>query len=151
MAVEKGDKVRVEYTGTLENGEVFDSTERHGGEPLEFVVGAGEMIKGFDEAVLGMEEGEEKEITLGPGEAYGDHNPDYVQKLPAEKFPAGVQEGMTIGINTTMGQIPARVVEVGPEEITVDMNSPLAGKTLNFKLKVVGVEKAKPQEENSQE
>ncbi|MCK5373322.1 MAG: FKBP-type peptidyl-prolyl cis-trans isomerase, partial [Candidatus Aenigmarchaeota archaeon] len=86
MPVKKGDKVKVEYTGTLEDGTVFDSSEKHG-EPLEFEVGAGQMIKGFDDAVVDMEKGDEKEITLKPADAYGDPNPQLIQKVPKDKLP----------------------------------------------------------------
>ena len=81
MVIKLGNKVKVEYEGRFEDGEVFDSTERHGGEPLEFVVGSGMLVSGFEKAVDGMAEGEEKEVTLKPEEAYGEVNPQYVQKV----------------------------------------------------------------------
>ena len=83
MAVKKGDRVKVEYTGTFEDGTEFDSTSRHGN-PIEFEVGAGKLIKGFDEGIIGMEKDSEKEIKLSPEEAYGHHNPDMIKKFPKE-------------------------------------------------------------------
>jgi len=141
MAVKKGDKIKVEYTGTLDDGTVFDSSEKHG-QPLEFEVGSGQIIKGFDEAVVGMKEGEEKEIKLPPEQAYGDPNPQMVQKVPKDKLPKEIEakEGMILMMALPNGQqLPARLVKVEETEVTIDLNHPLAGKTLNFKIKVIGI------------
>ena len=141
MPVKKGDKVKVEYTGTLEDGTVFDSSEKHG-EPLAFEVGAGQMIKGFDDAVVGMEVGDEKEITLKPADAYGDPNPQLIQKVPKDKLPkdADMKEGMQLAMALPNGQqIPATITEIGDTEVTIVIFHPLAGKTLNFKLKLIDV------------
>lgn len=140
MVIKLGNKVKVEYEGRFENGEVFDSTERHGGEPLEFVVGSGMLVPGFEKAVEGMSQGEGKEVTLTPEEAYGEVNPQYVQKLPKDKFPAEAKEGMLIGIPTPMGQIPAKILKIEEDSVELDMNHPLAGKTLVFNIKVVSFE-----------
>jgi FKBP-type peptidyl-prolyl cis-trans isomerase 2 len=140
MAVENGNKIKVEYVGTLEDGTEFDSTAKHGGEPIEFEVGAGQLIKGFDEAVLGMEKGEEKEITLQPADAYGEPKPEMIKKVPKEQLPPGqeVKPGMMMAIGTPDGkQFPAKIVEVTDTEIALDLNHPLAGKVLKFKIKVV--------------
>lgn len=143
MPVKKGDKVTVEYEGKFESGEVFDSTS-HGdhSHPLTFSAGQGEVVKGFDEAVVGMEEGGEKEITLKPDEAYGQHNPKLIQKLPKEKLPEGQEPrpGLILMLRSQQGhQIPAKITEVGDKEITIDLNHPLAGKTLIFKIKVTKI------------
>lgn len=141
MAVKDGDKIKVEYTGTLEDGSVFDSSKTHN-EPLEFEVGGGQIIKGFDDAVKGMGKGDEKDIKLKPADAYGDPNPQLVQKVPKDQLPkeAEVKVGMTLGMSLPNGQqIPARVTEVEDTEVTIDINHPLAGKTLNFKIKVVDI------------
>lgn len=140
MAIKLGNKVKVEYSGQFEDGEVFDSTEKHGGEPLEFVVGSGMLVSGFEKAVEGMDTGEEKEITLKPEDAYGQENPEYIQKLPKDKFPPEAEVGMMIGIPTQMGQIPAKITKMEDDGVTIDMNHPLAGKTLIFKIKVVSFE-----------
>jgi len=141
MPVKKGDKIKVEYTGTLNDGTVFDSSEKHG-KPLEFEVGAGTVIKGFDEAVVGMELGEEKEITLPPAEAYGDHNPQFLKKMPRSQLPEGQEpkEGMMLIVTAPNGtKLPAKIAEVTAETVTIDLNHPLAGKALNFKIKVVDI------------
>jgi peptidylprolyl isomerase len=140
MAVKEKDKVFVEYEGKLDSGEVFDSSALHGGKPLEFIAGIGRMISGFDKAVIGMEKGDEKEISLKPEEAYGEPNPAYVQKVPKGKFPEEIKEGMQIGIQTPNGQIPVVIKKIEENSVELDMNHPLAGKTLNFKIKLVDVQ-----------
>jgi len=140
MPIKKGDKIKVDYTGTFDDGTVFDTSE--GKQPLEFEAGAGKVIKGFDEAVIGMEKDEEKEIKIEPKEAYGDINPQMVQKIPRDKLPPGQEPkpGMMLGLGTPDGkQMPARITEVNEKEITIDLNHPLAGKTLNFKIKIIEI------------
>jgi len=140
MAVKEGDKIKVEYTGTLEDGTEFDSTAKHGGQPLEFEVGSGQLIKGFDNAVMGMEKDEEKEITLQPDEAYGQPNPEMVKKVPRNQLPQDQEPkvGMILALGTPDGkQFPAKITEVTDEEVSIDLNHPLAGKVLTFKIKVV--------------
>jgi FKBP-type peptidyl-prolyl cis-trans isomerase 2 len=139
MKVEKGNKLKVEYTGTLEDGTVFDSSEKHG-QPLEFEVGAGQLIKGFDEGVIGMEKGEEKEITIPADQAYGQPRDELVQKVPKDKLPADIKEGALLISKLPNGQqIPAKIVKIEDKEVIVDLNHPLAGKTLKFKVKVLEI------------
>ena len=139
MVVEKGSKIKVEYEGRFEDGEVFDASEKHG-QPLEFEAGKGMVVPGFDNAVIGMDVGEEKEITLKPEEAYGFPNPEAIQKIPKENFPPEAKAGMMIGVPLANGQqIPAKITEITDSEVTIDMNHPMAGKTLIFKIKVVGI------------
>ncbi len=141
MPVKQGDKVEIEYTGKFEDGTVFDSSEKHG-KPLEFEVGKGQIIKGFEDAVVGMEVGDEKEITLPPEEAYGNFNPQLQKKVPREQLPKDPEPkpGMMLAIGTPDGrQFPAKIVEVTDSEVTIDLNHPLAGKTLIFKIKVVKI------------
>ena len=141
MAIKKGDKIKVEYKGTLEDGTIFDSSEKHG-KPLEFEAGAGMVIKGFDEAVIGMEKGEEKEIKLQPTEAYGEPRPELMKKIPRDKLPKEPEPkpGMMLAMGTPDGkQFPAMIKEVDEKEITIDLNHPLAGKNLNFKIKIVEI------------
>jgi len=140
MVAQKGNIVKVEYEGRLEDGTVFDSTAKHGGEPLEFILQAGQMIKGFDNAVAGMEVGEEKEVTLQPEDAYGERNPEYVIRVPKENFPAEAKEGMMIGLPMPNGQqAPAVIAKIEDTEVTLDLNAPMAGKVLIFKIKLVEV------------
>jgi len=141
MKIKEGSKVKVEYEGKLENGEVFDSSEKHG-KPLEFEVGAKQMIPGFEKAIVGMEKGEEKEFTLESKDAYGDPNPQLVKSVPKEQLPKEPvpEVGMILGITLPNGaQFPAKIVEVGDKEVKIDMNHPLAGKKLTFKVKIVDV------------
>lgn len=140
--VKKGDKVKVEYTGTLDDGTVFDSTEKHGGKPLEYEAGSAQLIKGFDNAVIGMKVGEEKEVHLKAEEAYGGPKPELMKKIPREQLPKEPEpkEGMFLGVGLPNGQqVPAKITAVDEKEITIDLNHPLAGKALTFKIKVVGI------------
>ena len=154
MPIKKGDTIKVHYTGSLEDGEVFDSSEKHG-RPLEFEVGSGMIIKGFDEGILGMKKGDEKELKIEPKDAYGDHNAEYTRHVPKEdiKLPEGQEPevGMILGVTLPNGQqLPAKVSGVTEEEIIIDLNHPLAGKTLNFKIKLVEV-REKTEEEMNEE
>jgi len=140
MTIKKGDKVKIDYTGTLEDGTVFDTSE--GKQPIEFEVGSGMVIPGFDAALIGMKKGEEKEISLPPEKAYGPNNPNMLKKLPRDKLPPDQEPkpGMVLMIGTQQGQFPAKITAIDDKEITVDLNHPMAGKKLNFKLKVVDID-----------
>lgn len=138
MAVKNGDKIKVEYIGKLDDGSVFDSSENHG-KPLEFEVGSGHVIKGFDSAVLGMNEGDEKEFKISPADAYGQHDPTLIQKVPREVFPkdAEITAGLVFEAGLPTGErVPAMIADVDDNTVTVDLNHPLAGKALNFKIKL---------------
>lgn len=141
--VQKNDVVSVDYTGKLENGTVFDSSE--GRSPLTFTAGEGQVIKGFDDAVLGMKVGDEKNVTIPPQEAYGERNESLIQTVPKSAFGDNadkLQEGMQIGITNPQNgqQFPATVTKIEGDNVTLDMNPPLAGKTLIFDIKVVKIE-----------
>lgn len=141
MPVKKGDTVKVEYEGSLDDGTVFDSSERHG-EPIEFEVGAGQIIPGFESEVVGMEEGEEKKFKVQPSDAYGDHNPEMVKKVPRDQLPIEeeLRPGMMLVTTLPNGiEIPAIVLEVTDGSVTIDLNHPLAGKVLSFRIKVIEV------------
>jgi FKBP-type peptidyl-prolyl cis-trans isomerase 2 len=141
MAIKKGNKVVLEYEGKLDSGEVFDSTER-AGKPLEFAAGEGKVIKGFDDAVIGMEKGQEKEFKIKPEEAYGEVREDLMREVPrnAVQLDKEPKAGMTLVMATPEGQqIPLKIVEVKPDALVLDMNHPLAGQNLNFKIKIVDV------------
>ncbi len=143
MTVKKGNNIVVEYEGKLESGEVFDSSQ-HGdhSHPLEFEVGSGNVIKGFDQGVLGMKIGEERTIEIEPEEAYGKVREDLYQEIPKEivNLDEEPEEGMTLMLATPDGrQFPAKVIEFSDENITVDLNHPLAGEKLIFKIKLVKI------------
>lgn len=149
MAIEQGDKVSVDYEGKLDSGEVFDSSS-HGdhSHPLEFVVGNKMVIKGFEDAVLGMAEGEEKQFSISPEEAYGLVNSELKREFPRNQIPLQEepQVGMVLAFNTPDGnQFPAKIDSVDNEKIVLDLNHPLAGQKLNFKIKVVKIEKSSKQ------
>jgi len=140
MTVKKGDKIKVEYTGTLEDGTVFDSSV--GKDPLEFEAGSGKVIKGFDDAVIGMKKDEEKEVKIECKDAYGDPNPQMKQKIPREQLPKEQEPkvGMMLGLKSPDGQqFPARIAEITDKDVIVDLNHPLAGKNLNFKIKIIDI------------
>ena len=143
MMIKKGDKIQVEYEGTFDTGEVFDSSS-HGdhSHPLAFEVGSGQVIKGFDTAVLGMKKGQEKDITLKPEEAYGQRHPQAIQKIPRDRLPTEPepQKGMMLTVGTPDGRkFPAKIIDATSHEVTLDMNHPLAGKTLHFHIKIVRI------------
>lgn len=140
QTVEEGAFVSVSYKGTLENGEQFDSSE--GRPPLEFKVGGGQMIKGFDAQVRGMSLNEKKEFTLAPEEAYGERNEEHQHEFPRAEIPAEItpEVGQTLALTTPQGQqIPARIIAVDDEKVTFDLNHPLAGLSLTFEIEVVGI------------
>ena len=133
-----GDQVSVHYTGRLASGEVFDSSE--GGEPLQFTVGAGEVIEGFDEAVRGMKVGDKKTINIESGDAYGERNDQLVQSVPRAGMNMDVepQAGMSLIMQLPDGnQIPVAITEVNETHVTLDANHPLAGQDLTFDIERV--------------
>lgn len=145
--VENGLYVSVSYKGTLQNGEVFDSSE--GRQPLEVHIGAGQLIKGFEAALMDMSLNEKKEFTLTPDEAYGEWDEDQIHHFARSAVPPEMdpQVGQTIGLTAQSGhQVPARISHVDEEKITVDLNHPLAGETLTFHIEVVGISPTPTQE-----
>jgi len=141
LTVKTGDKVKIEYTGTLDDGTVFDTSTEYG-KPLEFEVGGGQVIKGFEEALLGMNEGDEKEFSVEPSDAYGIHDPTLIQKVPREIFPtdADLTPGLLFEAGLPTGEkVPATITAIKDNIISVDLNHPLAGKKLNFKIKLSSI------------
>lgn len=143
--VKNGDKVRVHYHGKLTNGETFDSSE--GREPLEFEVGAGAVIKGFDDGVTGMSVGEKKTVNIPVDNAYGPRNDEMVIEFPKERLPQDMQleEGMPLMMSNESGQqFQVLVVEIKDDIIVLDANHPLAGEELVFDIELVEIVGAKP-------
>lgn len=140
MQVKSGDVVRVHYTGTLEDGSQFDSSV--GRAPLEFTVGAGQMIAGFDAGVVGMAVGEKKTILIDPDHGYGQKDPSAIIEFPSSNIPEGmtVEVGMKLNLQNQYGQpVPVVVIEVKEEVIIMDANHFLAGKDLTFEVELVEI------------
>ena len=136
-----GDRVRVHYTGRLEGGQVFDTSRE--GEPLEFTVGADNIIQGFSEAVRGMRVGESKTVEIAPDKAYGPRRDDLITSIPRgqTQFPVEPQVGMRFGLPLQDGgQLEVVVTEVTDTHVTIDGNHPLAGQKLIFDIELVGDE-----------
>jgi peptidylprolyl isomerase len=139
---ENGDTVKVHYTGKLKEGDVFDSSE--GREPLEFQLGSGMVIEGFNDGLIGMKEGEKKSIEIPVEKAYGPKNQDYIVEIPKDKLDNSqeFQVGMQVSFSNEQqgGQpIPVEVVAVSENTVTFDANPPLAGKDLVFDVEMVGI------------
>ncbi len=135
-----GDTVTVHFTGKLEDGTVFDTSRE--GEPLQFEVGADEVIDGFDSAVEGMQVGENREAELPPEEAYGERDDELVFPVPRSQLPEGFdpEEGDEVAVEAEDGrEIPGRVAEVDDDSVTLDLNHPLAGRVLRFEIELVDV------------
>ncbi|QPH54025.1 FKBP-type peptidyl-prolyl cis-trans isomerase [Pontivivens ytuae] len=140
---EKGDTVAIHYTGTLNDGTRFDSSE--GREPLSFELGSGQIIAGLDAAIQGMDEGAEKTVTIPSDEAYGAHNPQQVQTVPRTDIPEDipVEPGLQLQAKTQDGSVvPLVVTKVEDGMVTLDANHPLAGEDLTFAFTLISVKKA---------
>ena len=136
----KGDHVKVHYTGKLTSGEQFDSSSNR--EPLAFTVGAGQMIKGFDEAIPGMAVGDKKTINISPENAYGHQNKDAIIEFPKSNIPEDMklEKGMKLQLQNQDGQpIPVVVTEVKDDMVILDANHELAGKELVFDIELVEI------------
>ena len=136
--VKDGDFVQLHYTGTLEDGTVFDSSDGRG--PLEFKVGGGGIIAGFNDAVVGMELESEKNFTLTPDQAYGDPRDDLKRDFPTDMLGDNhIEVGQVLRFSSPHGPVSGTVLGIETDKFVVDFNHPLAGKTLEFKIKVVGI------------
>jgi FKBP-type peptidyl-prolyl cis-trans isomerase SlyD len=139
VAVSAGKTVKVNYTVTVD-GKVVDSSK--GREPLTFKAGEGQIIPGFEKAVIGMKAGEKKSFKVSPEEGYGKEDPSAIQNVPKDRLPKGIEPkaGMTLQARTKDGrQIPAKIMEVKKDVVVINLNHPLAGKTLNFDVEVIDV------------
>jgi peptidylprolyl isomerase len=140
MQVEKGKFVKLCYTGRYEDGEIFDQTSAC--QAIEIEIGAGEVVPGFEDALIGMAPSEKRTFTLGPDQAYGDRDERLQRKIGRSNFPTGYQPqvGEVIAFRTPVGeQLPAMVKDADSETVTVDFNHPLAGKSLTFEVEVAEV------------
>ena len=140
MGVKPGDVVKVEYILSDEKGILIDSSEISNGGPIKIQVGAGQVFRGFENAIIGMEIGQSKEILLQPEEAFGKFDPLLVEKIPKEQFPPGKEIKIgkmveVVGLNEMSS--PGWIIYVEDDYIMVDMNPPLAGKIINLNLKLI--------------
>jgi peptidylprolyl isomerase len=138
--VKQGDTVKVHYHGRLTDGTTFDSSS--GREPLEFQVGSGQVIKGFDDGVTGMGIGEKKTIQIPVQEAYGEKDENMVVEFPKSNFPPDLKPEVGMQLNMTNGSgqvIPVVVVGIGDDSVTLDANHPLAGQDLIFDIELVEI------------
>ncbi|HZD24865.1 MAG TPA: peptidylprolyl isomerase [Alphaproteobacteria bacterium] len=142
-AAKSGDTVAVHYTGTLSDGSEFDSSA--GGEPISFTIGEGQVISGFEEAVVGMNPGEAKDITIPAEEAYGERRPELVQQVGRDQIPSEIdlQPGVRLQAQTPNGEtLVLTVTDVVDDQVTLDANHPLAGEDLSFRLELVKVDES---------
>lgn len=138
--VKDGDLVAVHYTGTLEDDTVFDTSAER--EPLEFSIGAGGLVKGFEEAVIGMAVGDKKTFTVLSEDAYGPHNTEHVVEVPRSQLPADLkpQIGMMLdGQRDDGAKTTVLIVAVSKDTIVIDGNHPLAGRDLTFNIELVEI------------
>ena len=139
--VEKGQTVKVHYRGTFNDGQEFDNSQVRG-RPINFTVGAGNVIRGFETAVLGMSEGETKSITLAPEQAYGPINPEAVIEVEKERFPddfAFVKDGFVRSTRFDGRPVFGKITEIKDKSVMLDVNHPMAGKELNFEIQLVEI------------
>ena len=137
--IEAGKTVKVHYKGTLEDGSVFDSSESR--DPIEFEMGSGALIPGFENTVAKMEVDETRTVTIPSAEAYGDMNDEMVGEIPRSNLPDDIEPevGMVLSMQSPDGEMPVRVVALDEENLTLDANHPLAGKNLTFELTLIEV------------
>lgn len=138
--VKNGDTVRVHYHGTLTDGSTFDSSE--GREPLEFVVGEGQVIKGFDDAMVDMKVGDKKTVNIPVADAYGERRDDMMMQYPKTEFPDDMtpEPGMQLHMSDNSGNVfPVLIAEVLEEVVVLDANHPLAGQDLTFEIELVSI------------
>ena len=135
--IKEGNKVKVHYTGKFEDNNIFDTSKDK--EPLEFTVGEGQLIPGFEQGVVGLNTGDKKTVELEPEQAYGPVRNELINEVPMEKLPEGVKQGQMLQAQTEQGAMNVMVTEVKEKTATVDANHPLAGKKLIFDLEVVEI------------
>lgn len=139
--VKKGDTVRVNYHGKLTDGSTFDSSE--GRDPLEFTVGSGQVIKGFDDALMDMKVGEKKTVHIPVDEAYGQRSDEMMMEYPKTEFPSDMtpEPGMELHMSDNAGNVfPVVIAEVQDDVVVLDANHPLAGEDLIFEIELVSIQ-----------
>lgn len=145
MPIKNGDTVKVHYTGKTKDGEVFDSSRER--DPLEFTLGRGQLIPGFEEAILGREPGDKVSICIEPEKGYGQADPELIFTVAKSQVPDTIplKVGTPLQLSSEQGKMDVVITEVGPEEITLDANHPLAGKDMEFDIEILTVKPGKPE------
>lgn len=139
LKTKQGDTVKVNYTGKLEDGTVFDTSLTEGRKPIEAKLGEGQLIKGFEKALYDMSEGEKKVVEISPEDAYGDVKDFMVSEVPLNQLPEQVKVGEMLQGQGPQGPVNVKIIEIKEEVAVVDANHPLAGKKLIFDLELVGI------------
>lgn len=141
MAATAGDKVRVHYTGRLDDGTIFDSSQ--GRDPIEFTLGTQAVIPGFESAVVGLEVGESRTVVIGPEDAYGVYHDDRVAEVERSALPDDLtpEVGMVLRGQGQGGEMLVTIIDVSDDRVTLDGNHPLAGKQLTFDIELTGLDK----------
>ena len=139
MPIKQGDTISVHYIGTFKDGTEFDRSRPEN--PLRFKVGAGQVIPGFDSAVLGREKGDAFSVTIPAAQAYGERHPSLLFSIPADRIPANIhpEPGMMLHVETDQGELEVIVSAIDEKNVTLDANHPMAGKDLTFSLEIVSV------------
>jgi FKBP-type peptidyl-prolyl cis-trans isomerase SlpA len=138
--IKEGSKVKAHYTGRLTNNEEFDSSLKEGGDPIEFVIGQGQLIPGFENGILGLAPGDKKTIEVSAVEAYGEYRDELLVTVPKSNAPQGVQVGQSLQANMQNGEMVTFMVrEINDDNVIVDANHPLAGQTLLFDIEILEV------------
>lgn len=135
--IKEGNKVKVHYTGKLESNEVFDTSKNK--DPLQFTVGEGQLIPGFENGVIGLKVGDKKTINIDVNQAYGEVRKDLLNEVSKDKMPEGVTKGQILQAQTPNGLMSVKIHEIKEDTVIIDANHPLAGKKLIFDLEVVEV------------
>ncbi len=135
--IKEGSKVKVHYTGKLEDGKVFDTSNDK--DPIEVVLGEGTLIKGFENGLIGMKDGDKKTIEIEPKDAYGDYVDGRIQEVEKTKLPEDIKVGMVLQATTEVGSMVITIKEIKEDTAILDANHPLAGKKLIFDLDVIEV------------
>lgn len=138
--IKEGSKVKAHYTGRLTNNEEFDSSLKEGGAPIEFVIGEGQLIPGFENGILGLAPGDKKTIEIPAVEAYGEYRDELLVTVPKSNAPQGVQVGQSLQANMQNGEMVTFMVrEINDDNVIVDANHPLAGQVLLFDIEILEV------------
>lgn len=138
--VKTGDKIKVNYVGKYENGEIFDNPIEEGRDPLIAEVGKRQLIKGFEDALIGMTIGEKKTVEILPKDGYGEFSNELIVEVTKDRLPKDVQIGQTLQSNTPNGPIVVTVVEIKENVVVLDANHPLSGKKLIFDLEIMEIQ-----------